>query len=288
MPISGKSKIYKVVAVTPAGRKKNLKLLRKYVEKCDIIDEWQIWLNTDNPEDVDYIHQMKSENPKIEIKEANDKAWEFPEEQHKFCSHRNHGYRCYRIHNFFKNCRDENSVYIRFDDDICFMEDNAIEELLKFRVENEEYLLVYPLIVNSPFLNYILHQRKVLDLESLKDCKYEWNCTNCFYKGRAICDIHNQFIEDVKNNNLEKYKIGNVLLRQQERVLINCISWFGGQFKSVAMNEELDLTNAIPKRLGKINCVHAGPIMAHFSSYYQRFQPTENLDDIWDKYEKLI
>ena len=61
MPISGKSKIYKDVAVTPAGRKKNLKLLRKYVEKCDIIDEWQIWLNTDNPEDVDYIHQMKSQ-----------------------------------------------------------------------------------------------------------------------------------------------------------------------------------------------------------------------------------
>jgi hypothetical protein len=241
---------------------------------------------------------MKNENSKVKIKTVNDNNWTFPENiggngmGMKFDSHRGHAHRCYRIHNFFKKCQEPNAVYLRFDDDICFIEENAIKEILEFRVNNPEYFLVYPLIINNPFLNYTLRHKDVFKLESLDECMYEWNCINCFYKGRAICDIHNQFIEDVKNKDLEKYKIGKIELKEHERVLINCISWFGSDMARIrgrlGHDEEKELTVEIPKKLEKINCVFAGPIVSHFSSFYQRMNPTEDLDLIWEKYENLI
>ncbi len=61
-------KEYKIVVVTPAGRKKYLDIFKKriYAEMDKgVIDGWQLWQNTVNQEDIDYLASMEAENPKV-------------------------------------------------------------------------------------------------------------------------------------------------------------------------------------------------------------------------------
>jgi len=94
---------YKIIVVTPAGRKKYLELLIPQIIKLrPFVDEYRLWANTLNQDDLDYMHNISNQYPdfiKIEYLTL------------KFeCN--------YSICSFFKNCIDADTIYVRFDDDI--------------------------------------------------------------------------------------------------------------------------------------------------------------------------
>ena len=45
----------KVVVVTPSGRKTYLNLLKNYILNNPIVDEWQLWFNTTDKENINYL-----------------------------------------------------------------------------------------------------------------------------------------------------------------------------------------------------------------------------------------
>jgi len=52
--------MYRIV-VTPAGRKVYLEILSKYIIRAkneDQLDRWDLWLNTDVQENIDYCHHL--------------------------------------------------------------------------------------------------------------------------------------------------------------------------------------------------------------------------------------
>ena len=54
-----KNKTYKIVVVTPAGRKKYMNILLSYILKQkNIIDEYRIWVNTTNLEDLNWFKEL--------------------------------------------------------------------------------------------------------------------------------------------------------------------------------------------------------------------------------------
>ena len=54
----------KIIVVTPAGRKRYMEPLFKYIlREKDIIDEYRIWVNTKNKEDIEYFYSLKKEYP---------------------------------------------------------------------------------------------------------------------------------------------------------------------------------------------------------------------------------
>jgi hypothetical protein len=123
----------KVIVVIPAGRKRYLEILIPYLlnpTNRAIIDECRLWLNTDVEEDIAYIKSLQSDF--IKIDEYNN-----PKNIHRIAS--------------FLSLAPNNSniIYLRLDDDICFVDSNAILNLVKFRYENPNYFLVYGNIANN-------------------------------------------------------------------------------------------------------------------------------------------
>jgi len=137
---------HKVVVCTPAGRKEYLEILIPYILRDrHFVDEYQLWANTDNKEDLDYIKyignsypdfiKVISRNPNIGVKTSN-----------------------FSIFQFFAKCIDQDTVYIRLDDDIVFVENDALRKLAEFRINNPNYFLVYGNIINNAICSH-LHQR---------------------------------------------------------------------------------------------------------------------------------
>jgi hypothetical protein len=79
----------KIIVVTPAGRKRYMEPLLKYIlREKDIIDEYRIWVNTGNKEDIEYFYSLKKEYP--DFITLDERFTEEPD-----CGHN------YNIHRFF-------------------------------------------------------------------------------------------------------------------------------------------------------------------------------------------
>ena len=101
---------YKVVSVTPAGRQRFVEILHKYlIDLRHIIDNHVWWINTNNQSDIDYLESLVKEYP------------DFYSTKY-LPNHPNYTFNNLNIHNFFDESVDENTVYVRFDDDIVFIE----------------------------------------------------------------------------------------------------------------------------------------------------------------------
>src|ERR1035441_50384 len=123
-------KDYKIVVVTPAGRAQYLDILKKYIYKemdKGLIDDWQLWYNTGDNNDISYMNGMEIDRPgKVK----------------KYVLDGINGYDAYQIHRFFQFVQNDNTIYLRFDDDIVYIEDRAIEKLIQCRIDNPEPFIV--------------------------------------------------------------------------------------------------------------------------------------------------
>lgn len=60
--------------------------------------------------------------------------------------------------NFYLHAIDNNTVYIKLDDDIMYLNEDCIENILKARFKNSSYLLVYATIINNPLTDVLLEK----------------------------------------------------------------------------------------------------------------------------------
>jgi hypothetical protein len=101
--------------------------------------------------------------------------------------------------------------------------------------------------------------------------------------------IHMQFLNDLVNNNIDKWKTSYTKwkLCEFEKVSINCICWFGKDMKDVVITgyEEDYLSSILPRIKNRPAMIINSPICAHFSFHSQR----ELLDKsgILEMYNKL-
>ena len=186
------------------------------------------------------------------------------------------------IYKFFDYVNDEDTVYIRLDDDIVWLEQNFIKSLLEFRIAHENYFLVFGNIVNNNIIDHI-HQRFGA-FENIETIEYK--CTgNSWKDGNLAKNIHDNFQRSLKEDKLNTYKFNKWELNQYERVSINCISWLGKTFKKydikVNRDEEVDLTVNIPKKHQIINCIYGDKMCVHFAFQPQRSVLDKYLDELY-------
>jgi hypothetical protein len=108
---------YKIVVVTPAGRKRYMEILIEYIlREKTIIDEYQIWVNTKNEDDINYFNYLKEKYPDFITLNLNYL-------NNQYCGSNSN------IGNFLKDSIEENTVYIRLDDDIVWMQEGFIKTI---------------------------------------------------------------------------------------------------------------------------------------------------------------
>lgn len=277
---------YKVVVCTPAGREKYLSVFKKFIYKKmeeGLIDGWQLWLNTVDPNDIAYLQSMEAENPKVKIYrlgEAITPTWET--------------YNALQTYKFFANAQDDDTIYIRFDDDIVWVEEGAIEKMCQARIDNPDAFIIYPNVINSTICTSWHQENGALSEEagkvrrySVTDPDYAYLDAFNYTDSRLIDHIHNTFKKRYEEKTLDAYYLPSRSLTNFERFSICSVCWFGKQKLSLGYIEEPQISWELPMLHNKPNFFCGDALMVHYSYHTQRNYLTGQGDIHLKFYDKI-
>lgn len=277
--IKYKDQEYKVVICTPAGRKKYLDIFKKHIyRKMDegLVDGWQLWLNTVDVDDIAYLYSLEAENPKVKIYRQGE-----PIDSLGFYE----TFNPLKTYLFFQNTQDDDTIYIRFDDDIIWANDDAIEKICKARIDNPRAFVVTPNIINSTTCNSLHQEKGVLSEEAGKVKRYTKSDPNYAYldefnysDSRLADHIHNTFRKNYKAGTLDAYYLPSKSLDEYERFSICCVCWFGKDKISLGYIEEPQIAWELPEALNRPNYFVGDALLVHYAYHTQRpyFEATGN------------
>lgn len=247
---------YKIVVNTAAGRRRYMQYLIPYIVSCSIVDRYDIWVNTHNGADIEFFRRMAEQFPIINL------VWQPDGVVNGNAS----------INAFYKKCIEEKTVYFKLDDDVVWMEPGLIEKMVKFRIENPQYFLVTPLVINNSLSTYLLQLEGKLKLDQYYKSESShiilWK--NGFFAGH----LHQWFID----NYLKTGKLVDLHLGKKEmgmtRFSINAVLWFGDEMKKfggiVPDDDEEFLSCIYPTSRGLSNAWNGDALVAHFAFFTQR------------------
>lgn len=263
---------YKIIVNTAAGRRRYMQYLIPFVLSSNIIDRYDIWINTHNGADIEFFKILAKKYPRINL------CW-----QPDGIVNGNKS-----INAFYRNCIEEDAIYFKLDDDIVWMEPDAIQKMVDFRIDNPQYFLVTPLVINNSLSTYLMQVRNKIVLQNY--CNSSSDHTLLWRSGKVATELHQWFIS--KYLVTEKYPFLHVDKQEMgmTRFSINAILWFGSEMKKmkgiVPGDDEEYLSCIYPTSHGMCNCWNGNVIMAHFAFFTQR----EILDKagILEKYGEFI
>ena len=147
---------YKVVVNTAAGRRRYMQYLVPPILNADIVDRYDIWVNTRNMVDIEFFKKLAQKYPKVNL------VWQPDGVVNGIAS----------INAFYRDCCDKDTIYMKLDDDVVWFEPELFEKMVKFRVDNPEYFLVSPLVINNALSTYLLqvHNKIKLDKYYMSIC----------------------------------------------------------------------------------------------------------------------
>lgn len=231
-----------------------MRLLVPYVVSCDIVDRYDIWVHTHNGADIAFFQRLASKYSKINLVWQPDGIVGGNE----------------TINPFYKNCIDEDAIYFKVDDDVIWMEENAIKKMVDFRIDNPEYFLVSPLVINNPLCTYALEASGKLRIKQYQAAspfgELIWK------SGQFAYELHAWFIENYIHSPEGLY-IGKKIIGAN-RLSINAILWFGKDFMQfggyIPGDDEEYLSCLYPTNIGAANAINGECIMAHYAFFTQR------------------
>ena len=263
----------KLIIVTPAGREKYLRLLSHYILKSSEVAEWQLWDNCRNKTDQDYLHALAASDPRCKLKQlpGADGGWGI-------------------IGDFFRFCDDPNALYLRFDDDVVFIEDDFFSRFVR-RAEAERGKAVWfaPMVINNAICNFLLKHFSRLTITGPITCQamcpWSWAYPN-FPEA-----LHPVFIAAVRQGRLADFHVPDREVRLS-RFSINAFGFFGAekaalgdQFMPPGYAEEEWLSAILPAKLDRAGKIFGDLFVAHFSFYTQEKRLLQT--DILDAYYQL-
>ncbi|MEO8582127.1 MAG: hypothetical protein ABI425_06185 [Patescibacteria group bacterium] len=103
---------YRIVCVTPAGRRRYLRYLIPQIISSSIVDRYDIWVNTIDTNDLLFLEKISKKYPKIRL---------IPQPEGEIVD-------CASVCAFLKLATDVDTIYIRLDDDIVWIEPNFFQK----------------------------------------------------------------------------------------------------------------------------------------------------------------
>jgi hypothetical protein len=264
-------KNYKIVACTAAGRRRYMQYLVPFVLEAKTVDRYDIWVNTHNGADIEFFKQLQQHFPKINLI-MQPEGWVKGNES---------------INIFYKGCCEENAVYFKLDDDIVWMENDSIDKMVKFRIDNPEPFLVSPLVINNALSTYLLQVCNKIELNPY--CMSSANSEVLWRSADFALRLHEWFLGKLRNKKVESLHVGKHAMGMC-RFSINAILWFGKDMKKingvVPGDDEEFLSCIYPTQTGAFNCWNGDTIMAHFAFFTQRAKLDEA--HILEQYGEIV
>jgi hypothetical protein len=271
----------RVIAFTPWGRELTASILYKYLlrdHERGILDEWWLCENTDDDQfgDRHYAMQLAERHDWIKVVfQPADEPKLHPKQQN--------------TKKFYRYMTDPDTIYLRFDDDIVYIEENAIERLVEARIFKKQPFVIFPVIWNNAICSYYLQQ--------FQSMPHWWGVVKEPYcmepTGWANADfaigIHRHLLDMIKENQVERlFMHHDIQLPVGQQFSVSCFAQTGEEYAKVGKiysEEESWHTMEMPYETGRANLILSNSLVSHFSFYHQR-QALLNTD-ILDRYRKL-
>jgi hypothetical protein len=232
--------------------------------------------------------------------------------------------KCLIWDNAYNTCKDENTVYLKLDDDIVYFDESLFTDFIQHRIENPNPPLLYPIIINNHFISWMLQEKGIYNPEHKSEIGNTWKYTitrvfshimnnktkklrvgDFIHDNEILCPIawgnlnycynlHNQFLQDLQQNNIDKYKFDkNIQLNYAEAISINACAWLGSDLNELVnkygqiYHDENWWSLYVPIWSGRINEIYGKTVVSHYAYYKQRELGLDNTD-ILDKYYQYM
>ena len=261
----------KIIAFTPCGRKRYMDLLTAHVAReheRGHIDQWVLFQNAFTQADAANAAQLAERYPWCVALQPRDgrRGLATP-----FTAH---------LSDFYKwMTQEKDAIYVRLDDDIIYIDENAIPRLVKYRLANPKPYAIFPVIINNVRTSYQMQQVGVVPKEwgtiknemcnvlAWKDSRYVYNlhrkALDSLSRGTLVKDftMPTGSFEDITYG--DKWAAGNIS--------INCFAAFGSDLfgAPVPWDEEGHFSLFQPKALNRPNARVGDAMVIHFAYHTQ-------------------
>jgi hypothetical protein len=271
---------HKVVAFTPWGRELTASILYKYLKRDHergVLDEWYLCMNTDQEQyrDREYGYELARDNDWITVKEIPEgKQYFYPKQQN--------------TRHFYDYMTDPETVYIRFDDDIVYVEDNAIENLATARVKKPQPFVIFPIIWNNAICSYYLQSMGIVGREhGIVEVAHCMEATGWRSPEFAVY-MHETLLAAIEQGTVYKlFMHHDIQLEKSLQFSVSCFAKTGyADEVPIESEEESWHTIEQPGATGRANMILSNALVSHFSFYHQREFLLEHTD-LLDRYRAL-
>ncbi len=265
----------RVVICTPAGRKNYLEILKEYIIKNELVDEWHLWQNCRNRDDLEYLKKLSESSKKILIIEADN-----VDGTNK------------SVNKFYKFCNQSNTFYIKVDDDILYVHPKTIDRLLNIAIEEKNrYLYWSPIVINNAVCSAVLSAKGILTtgvhLSAQASDGIGW--ASPFF----ALKLHESFLQTLKDGLVEKILFKDRISLGAQRFSINCIGFWGDTVLSLGdefcpsdVDDEEWISATLPIRYGLPGRLIGEALVAHYSFYTQE-QYLNRYETIMKEYRNM-
>jgi len=280
---------YKIVIITPAGREKYLSFFKKFMYRKiadGLIDSWDLWLNTINPTDIAYIRSMAAENSKVKIYELDEPitpTWE--------------SYNALQTHKFMKFAQDDDTIYIRIDDDIGWVEEGALEKIIQARIDHPDAFAIYPNVINSTMCNSwhqeigaLSEEAGIVRKESQHPEDKDWAYLDAFSYTSAefYKHIFNTFKKRYEENSLYAYYLPSKSFDDYKHFSICSLCWWGRDKIDCGPNEEAQMAWELPEKLKRPVWFCGDALVYHLFYHTQRESLGGNEEPFLEYFRKIV
>lgn len=249
-----------------AGRKSNLNILHKYIilllnEK--IIDEYHIFDFTRNDDDKKYLFDCYE---KLKVKYQQKIFIHNQDNKQNIKNNK------YDWSPFYKTISDknfyENSIIIKCDDDILFIDINGLKNAIKERIKDKKSFLIHSNCINNNICSYY-QKDKFNSIINQLDIYPKGGILGPIFENPIYAYImQHQFINDCINKieNIFNYYLKDIYINT--RISINFILLNGEDckyFRNTIYDDEYELSSFYPEKLCRPNKIIGNFITCHYS-----------------------
>lgn len=277
---------HRVVVFIPSGRRRTEAILLTNLRRFPEVDEIQIWVNTDKPGKAE-PQAPNAEGDEEWLRSLPDvwskcKLYEYPRHARpKWPKQLQTG-------EFYAYTQDLNTVYIRMDDDIVYVDDNYFKHMVKFRLRYDEPPIVCGNIWNNAICSYIHQQAGHIDkAHGVVESPYCMDMVG-WQSGKFAEYIHRVLLDHIEADTVPELYFDQYVLNGNKRFSISNFSFTGVGMRRMRPqidDEEIWLTEKVPVRAGRANVICGDALVAHYSFFAQR--PVLDQTDILDRYRQI-
>lgn len=251
----------KVIAFTPCGRKRFMDLLAAHVVREHAqghIDEWVLFNNPYTIEDSTYAAQLAEAYDWVKVFDVGETT-------------ATRG--AFQISTFYGGLDDPDAVYVRLDDDLVYIDESAIPNLVNYRLAHPKPFLVYPTIINNTRTSYALQQAGIIpkgwgEVEPILCAPTAWRDPGFVFR------LHQKALDAIDGGSLvADFTLESRTMNDFEEgnISINSFAILGKDMVAckVTADEETYLSKTRPAELGRFNARCGDAIVIHFAYHTQ-------------------